>query len=73
MSSCPYKVIHVVVSTEVPEDDDNNNVVVSHETICSDPYCNCPCHKKEGDSPPPEKMGGYYGEGATQYARWPHY
>ena len=35
------------------EDDDNNNVAVSQETICSDPYCNCLCHKKEGDSPPP--------------------
>ena len=56
------------------EDDDNNNVAVSQETICSDPYCNCPCHKKEGDlPPPPPTMGGYYGEGATQYARWPHY
>ena len=61
------------------EDDDNNNVVISQETICSDPYCNCPCHKKDGDLPPPSPQppppttDAYYGEGATQYARWPHY
>ena len=62
------------ISDNGTEDDDNSNVAVSQETICSDPYCNCPCHKKEGDPPPPPPtMGGYYGEGATQYARWPHY
>ena len=57
------------------EDDDNNNVAVSQKTIYSDPYCNCPCHKKDGDLPPPSPptTDGYYGEGATQYARWPHY
>ena len=35
------------------EDDDNNNVAVSQDTICSDPYCNYSCHKKDGDLPPP--------------------
>jgi len=69
------------ISDNGTEDDDNSNVAVSQETICSDPYCNCPCHKKEGHPPPPlpppppttTTMGGYYGEGATQHARWPHY
>ena len=57
------------------KDYDNNNVAVSQDTICSDPYCNCPCHKKDGDLPPlpPPTTDAYYGEGATQYARWPHY
>ena len=57
------------------EDDDNNNVAISQETIYSDPYYNCPCHKKDGDlpPPPPPTTDAYYGEGATQYARWPHY
>ena len=61
-------------------EDDDNNVAVSQETISSDPYCNCPCHKKDGDLPPPPPpppptttTDAYYGEGATQYARWPHY
>ena len=55
--------------------DDNNNGADSQEALCNDPYCTCPNHKKKGPppSPPPPTTGGYYGEGATQFAMWPHY
>jgi hypothetical protein len=60
------------------EDDDNNNATGSQNTICNDPYCTCPNHKNKGPPsppppPPPPTTGGYYGEGATQFAMWPHY
>ena len=60
------------------EDDDNSNDAVSQESICTDPNCICPCHNKMGPPPPsapPSEptMHGYYGEGATQFAMWPHY
>ena len=42
---------------------------------CTIPYCNCPCHKKKSPAPPapppaPPAMGGYCGEGSTQFATW---
>ena len=57
------------------EDDDNNNGASSHETLYNDPYCTCPNHKNKGPPPPPPPptMEGYFGEGATQFAMWPHY
>ena len=60
------------------EQDDNNNGADSQEALCNDPYCTCPNHKKKGSPPsppppPPPTTGGYYGEGATQFAMWPHY
>jgi hypothetical protein len=48
--------------------------------VCSDPYCCCPCHSKNVGPPtsphqPQETttMGGYYGEGSTQFGMWEHY
>ena len=60
------------------EQDDNNNGANSQEALCNDPYCTCPNHKNKGPPPsrpppPPTTMGGYCGEGATQFAMWPHY
>ncbi|CAN6233880.1 unnamed protein product [Urochloa humidicola] len=59
------------------EDEEYNNDNV--EPLCTDPYCNCTCHKKGPPSPPPPPppppptMGGYYGEGSTQFAMWNNY
>ena len=60
------------------EQEDENNDASSQEALCNDPYCTCPNHKNKGPSPspppsPPTTMGGYYREGATQFAMWPHY
>jgi hypothetical protein len=56
------------------EQDDNNNGVDSQESLYNDPYCTCPNYKNKGPPPPPPPtMGGYYGEGSTQFAMWPHY
>ena len=57
------------------EDDDNSNAAASQDEPCTIPYCNCPCHKNKGPgppAPPPAQpaMGGYYGEGSTQFATW---
>ena len=54
-------------------DDDGSDAGGSDEAICLDPYCNCPHHKNKGPPPPPPPppaMGGYYGEGSTQFAMW---
>ena len=58
--------------------DNNNNCADSQEALCNDPYCTCPNHNNKGPSmspppPPTTTMGGYCGEGATQFAMWPHY
>jgi hypothetical protein len=60
------------------KDEDNNNGADSQEALCNDQYCTCPNHKNNGPPPPPlppppTTMGGYCGEGATQFAMWPHY
>jgi hypothetical protein len=57
------------------EDDEDSNGAGSQEAPCNDPYRNCPCHKKNGapPPPPPPTMGGYYGEGAAQFAMWEQY
>ena len=60
------------------EDDDNSKGGTSQEEQCTIPYCKCPCHNNKGPTapppqPPPPAMGGYYGEGATQFAMWGHY
>jgi hypothetical protein len=58
------------------EEDEDSNGAGSQEAPCSDPYCNYPCHKKNGPlspPPPPPTMGGYYGEGSTQFATWEQY
>jgi hypothetical protein len=58
------------------EEDDNSNGTNSQEVSCTDPYCNCPCHRNKGSpSPPPPlpAMGGYYGEGVTQFPIWGEY
>ena len=60
------------------EQANNNHSAGSQEALCNDPYCTCPNHKNKGTllppSPPPTTtMGGYYREGATQFAMWPHY
>ena len=52
------------------EEDDNNKCASSPEEQCTNPYCNCPCHKNKGPpaSPPPPAppaTGGYYAIGAT--------
>jgi len=57
------------------EDDDTSNAAASQDEPCTIPYCNCPCHKKKGPAPPapppaPPAMGGYCGEGSTQFATW---
>src|SRR6185369_13696505 len=57
------------------EDDDTSNAAGSQDEPCNIPYCNFPCHKKKGPAPPapppaPPAMGGYYGEGSTQFATW---
>ena len=60
--------------TRDEEEDDNDNGAGSQEAVCTDPYCNCPCHKKNGPPPPPPPtMGGYCGAGATQFPMWEHY
>ena len=56
------------------EDDDTSNVAASQDEPYTITYCNCPCHKK-GPAPPaplpaPPAMGGYCGEGSTQFATW---
>jgi hypothetical protein len=60
------------------KEDEDSNSASSQEAPCTDPYCNCPCHKKNGAPPPPPPqppptMGGYYGERATQFAMWEQY
>jgi hypothetical protein len=60
------------------EQDDTNSGASSQEALYNDPYCTCPNHKNKGPPlpqppPPPPTMGGYYGEGATQFAMWPYY
>ena len=60
------------------EDYDDNNGASSQEALCNDPYCTCPNHRNKGPllpppPPPPPTMGGYFGEGATQFDMWPHY
>ena len=57
------------------EDDNTSNAAGSQDEPCIIPYCNCPCHKKKGLAPPapppaPPAMGGYCGEGSTQFATW---
>ena len=57
------------------EVDDTSNAAGSQDEPCTIPYCNCPCHKKKGSAPPapppaPPAMGGYCGEGSTQFATW---
>jgi hypothetical protein len=61
--------------TRDEEDENNNNDV---ENLCTDPYCQCPYHKKKGPPPPsppppPPSMGEYCREGSTQFAMWEHY
>jgi len=60
------------------KDDDNSNGAGSQKTLYTDPYCNCPYHKKKGPPPPsppppPPTIGGYCGEGATQFVMWEHH
>jgi hypothetical protein len=60
------------------EADDTSSGAVLQDGSCHDPYCTCPNHKNNGPPPPlpplpPSTMGGYCGEGATQFAMWPHY
>ena len=62
------------------EERDNNNGGASQVQVCPDPYCCCPCHNKNVGPPtsPPHPqqtttMGGYYGEGSTQFGMWEHY
>ena len=57
------------------EDDDTSNAAASQDEPCTIPYCNCPCQKKKCSAPPapppaPPAMGGYCGEGSTQFATW---
>jgi len=54
------------------DDDDSSNATVSQDDPCTISYCNCPCHRKKGPTPPPPPpaMGGYCGEGSTQFAVW---
>ena len=57
------------------EVDDTSNTAGSQDEPCTIPYCNCPCHKKKchapsAPPPAPPAMGGYCGEGSTQFATW---
>ena len=57
------------------EDDDSSNAAASQDDPCTISYCNCPCHKKKCPAPPAPPpaspaMGGYCGEGSTQFATW---
>ena len=67
------------VSAANVEDNINSDNTDSQEVLCTDPYCKCPYHKNKGPPPPPPpplpptSMGGYYGEGSTQFARWNQY
>ncbi|XP_039835036.1 uncharacterized protein LOC120695892 [Panicum virgatum] len=68
------------VSAGNVEDDINTDDTNSQEVLCTDSYCKCPYHKNKGPTPPPPpppppppSMGGYYGEGATQFSMWGHY
>ena len=61
----------MVVSNGYKDDkeDDNNNSARSQEPLYPDPYCDYPFHKKKWLPPPPLPiMGGYCGEGVTQFA-----
>ena len=67
--------MEVSESNKDDEDDDTSNTTASQDEPCTIPYCNCPCHKKKGHAPPapppaPPAMGGYCGEGSTQFATW---
>ena len=60
------------------EDDDENKGVSSPKIPCTNPICNCPCHKNNGPLvpptlPAPSAMGGYLGDGSTQFAKWENY
>ena len=63
------------VSVAAQEEEDGD----SPEEMCTIPYCSCPYHKNKGPPsplslpPPPHATEAYYEEGATQFARWPHY
>ena len=63
------------VSAAAQEEDDG----VYPEERCTIPNCSCPYHKNQGPPsspslpPPTHATKAYYGEGATQYASWPHY
>jgi hypothetical protein len=60
------------------EEDDENKGGSSPKEPCTNPYCNCPCHKNNGPLvpptlPAPSAMGGYLGDGSTQFAKWENY
>jgi hypothetical protein len=60
------------------EADNSNSGGILQEGLCHDPYYTCPNHKNNGPPPPPPPplppiMGGYCGEGVTQFAMWSHY
>ena len=60
------------------EDDDENKGVSSPKIPCTNPICNCPCHKNNGPPvppapPAPPAMGAYYGDGSAQFANWEQY
>jgi len=64
------------VGSGTKDDEEDDNSDGGEEPLCNDPYCQCPYHKKKGPPPPPPPpptMGGYCGEGATQFAMWEHY
>ena len=66
-----------VRSGTMDEEEYNSDGVGSEEALCTDPYCNCPYHKKgpppPPPPPPPPTMLGYCREGSTQFAMWEHY
>ena len=65
----------MAVSAGDIEDNINSDDTDSQEVLCTDPYCKCLYHKNKGPPPPPPpqqltSIGGYYGEGSIQFARW---
>ena len=78
MQNCRFGLEMEVSSGNNDEEDDNIKGASSPEELCTNPYCNFPCHKNKGPPAPlappaPPATGGYHGKGATQFAAWDNY
>jgi hypothetical protein len=72
LQGCIFELQREVRSGTMDEEEYNNDGASSEEALCTDPYCNCPYHKKKGPPLSSPIMLGYCGEGSTQFAMWEH-